>query len=367
MTGAPSMGISTRSTHSSAGAALQPPRTRAALRAATAALAGAAVLAASVAGATSAEARRGPTGPEQGPQNDFATAYAWSLLNPGAMPPDVNDFSCTPSPEHPNPVVLIHGTWDNAYATWSQLTPMLKQQGYCAYTFNYGDDESGLVGLPPGVYGTESLQKSGVQVAGFIDEVLAKTGAKKVDLVGHSQGGIQARLYLQDHGGADPEHPENNKVDKLIGLGSNNHGTTFSGLAALGQQIQDLGVPVMDIARFPLGDAGIDQAVGSPFFQHLNAFGETRPGIDYTMIATKYDWNVSPYRSQFMEKEAGSKVTNIDVQEYCGNDYSEHLSMTFSPNILNMVLKRLDGKPVDKGMTCATVMPFTGELGSLSS
>ncbi|RAV33473.1 esterase/lipase family protein [Corynebacterium heidelbergense] len=326
-----------------------------------------ALAATAAATAPEAAARRGPTNAPGTAQNDFATAYATSLLHPGAMPPDVNDWNCKPAPEHPNPVVLIHGTWDNAYATWSQLSPMLKAQGYCAYSFNYGDDESGLVGLPPGVYGTQTLRKSGDEVAGFIDEVLARTKAKKVDLVGHSQGGIHARLYVQDHGGADPQHPENNKVDKLIGLGANNHGTSFSGIAAIGQQIQDLGVPVMDIARFPLGDAGIDQAVGSPFFDHLNAEGDTRPGIAYTMIATRYDWNVSPFRTQFLASEPNSDVTNVTIQDYCGNDASEHLSMTFSPNVLDMVMKRLDGKPVDKNMQCKTVLPFTGEVGSLSS
>lgn len=337
------------------------------VKAATAMVAGAGIVAASIAGAGVADARRGPTGPAGAPQNDFATAYATSLLNPGAMPPDVNDWNCVPAPEHPNPVVLIHGTWDNAYATWSQLSPMLKKEGYCAYAFNYGDDESGLVGLPQGVYGTQTLRKSGEEVAGFIDEVLARTKAKKVDLVGHSQGGIHARLYVQDHGGADPSNPSANKVDKLIGLGANNHGTTFSGIAAIGQQIQDLGVPVMDIARYPLGDAGIDQAIGSPFFDHLNAQGDTRPGIDYTMIATKYDWNVSPYRTQFLAQEPGASVTNVTIQDVCPNDASEHLSMTFSPNVLDMVMKRLDGQPIDQDMQCAEVLPFTGERGALSS
>ena len=194
----------------------------------------AALMTTAVVVAPQADARRGPEGPVGPPAADFVTAYARSLLQPGLMPPEVNDWNCRPSPEHPRPVVLIHGTWDNAYATWSMLTPMLKREGYCAYALNYGDDESGWVGLPPGVYGTQTLRRSGDEVAAFVDEVIARTGRRQVDLVGHSQGGIQARLVVQDHGGAVPGHPELNTVRKVVGLGANNHGTTFAGLAALG-------------------------------------------------------------------------------------------------------------------------------------
>ena len=56
--------------------------------------------------------------------------------------------------------------------------------------------------------------------------MLAATGASKADLVGHSQGGMMPRYYLKFLGGAD-------KVNALVGLGPDNHGTTLSGLAKL--------------------------------------------------------------------------------------------------------------------------------------
>ena len=329
----------------------------------------AALMTTAVVVAPQADARRGPEGPVGPPAADFVTAYARSLLQPGLMPPEVNDWNCRPSPEHPRPVVLIHGTWDNAYATWSMLTPMLKREGYCAYALNYGDDESGWVGLPPGVYGTQTLRRSGDEVAAFVDEVIARTGRRQVDLVGHSQGGIQARLVVQDHGGAVPGHPELNTVRKVVGLGANNHGTTFAGLAALGGMLQDFGLPVMDAARLPLGDAGIDQGIGSPFFTHLNEHGDTRPGIDYTMIATRYDWNVAPYRGQFLAHEPGAEVTDITLQDGCPQDASEHLSMTFSPRALDEVLAALDDGDyrATHPPVCRPVAPFTGRLPDGSS
>lgn len=305
-----------------------PSRPRRGLRGLAAGVAAAAITAAAALSpaAPDAAARRGPTG-EAGPEaRDFATAYARSLAHPGMMPPDVNDWSCVPSPEHPRPVVLIHGTWDNAYATWSMLTPMLKEAGYCAYAFNYGDDESGLVG--------------------------------------HSQGGIQARLYVQDHGGANPADPSRNRVKNVVGLGANNHGTTFAGLAAMGSMLQDFGLPVMDAARLPLGDGGVDQGIGSPFFEELNRDGETRRGIDYTMIATRYDWNVAPYRGQFLEEEPGSSVNNITLQDGCASGKSEHLSMTFSPRVLDLVMEALDDGDYRSAHpdVCVPVAPFTGAL-----
>ena len=56
--------------------------------------------------------------------------------------------------------------------------------------------------------------------------VLAATGAAKVDLVGHSQGGMMPRYYLKFLGGAA-------HVDKLVALAPSNHGTTLDGLTAL--------------------------------------------------------------------------------------------------------------------------------------
>ncbi|CAM5231106.1 Alpha/beta fold hydrolase OS=Streptomyces tendae OX=1932 GN=F3L20_09145 PE=4 SV=1 [Streptomyces tendae] len=54
----------------------------------------------------------------------------------------------------------------------------------------------------------------------------AATGAAKVDIVGHSQGGMMPRHYLKFLGGAA-------EVNALIGIAPTNHGTTLGGLTAL--------------------------------------------------------------------------------------------------------------------------------------
>ncbi len=61
-----------------------------------------------------------------------------------------------------------------------------------------------------------------------MQKVLAATGAKQVDIVGHSQGGMMPRYYLRFLGGAA-------KVETLVGLAPSNHGTTVNGLFTLGR------------------------------------------------------------------------------------------------------------------------------------
>ena len=96
-------------------------------------------------------------------------------------PPGANDWSCQPSEDHPYPVVLVPGTFESMAKNWSTLSPRLKNQGYCVFALNYGETN--------GLDATGPVAESAKELAPFVDAVLAATGAKKVDLVGHSQGG----------------------------------------------------------------------------------------------------------------------------------------------------------------------------------
>lgn len=125
-------------------------------------------------------------------------------------PPGANDWSCKPSAEHPYPVILVPGTFESMAKNWSTLSPYLKSAGYCVFALNYGETN--------GVYATAPVANSAQELAPFVDAVRASTGAKKVDLVGHSQGGMMPRYYMGFLGGA-------NNVNKLIGIAPSNHGT----------------------------------------------------------------------------------------------------------------------------------------------
>ncbi|MEI5099730.1 alpha/beta fold hydrolase [Streptomyces sp. PmtG] len=257
---------------------------RRALRALTAALliAGAATLTPT---ATAAESRAASSAPSRG----------W------------NDYDCRPSAAHPRPVVLVHGTFGNSVDNWLVLAPYLVNRGYCVFSLDYGQ-------LPhvPFFHGLGPVEKSAGQLDGYVDKVLKETGAKEVDLVGHSQGGMMPRHYLKFLGGAA-------KVNALIGLAPDNHGTTLLGLTKLLPFFP--GIEDLLTAATP---SLADQIAGSPFLTRLNAGGDTVPGVSYTVIATRYDEVVTPYRSQFL---SGPNVRNVLVQDLCPVDLSEHVAI----------------------------------------
>lgn len=265
-----------------------------------------------------------------GPSTDsFATAFGFSLVAPNADTPGANDWSCRPSGSRPRPVVLVHGTWENRYDNWASLAPRLKADGYCVYALNYGDDADSALGLLPALKGTSDIAQSAKELATFVNAVRSSTGVEKVDIVGHSQGGLMARQYLKFEGGAS-------KVRRLVTLGATHHGTTLSGIGTLGNTLNLLGV-----AQPLLGQAAIQQVVGSSFLTTLNAGGDTLPGIDYTVIATKYDEVTTPYASTFLTAGPGATVQNITIQTGCPIDFSDHLSMSYGPRISAIVRKAL--------------------------
>lgn len=215
-----------------------------------------------------------------------------------------NDYSCKPSAAHPRPVVLVHGTLANSVDNWLALAPYLEHRGYCVFSLDYGQ----LPGVPF-FHALGPMDKSAEQLSAFVDKVLAATGAGKADLVGHSQGGMMPRYYLKFLGGAA-------KVNALVGIAPNNHGTTLSGLTKLLPYFP--GAEDLLTAATP---ALAQQIVGSEFMTRLNAGGDTVPGVHYTVIATQYDEVVTPYRTQFL---SGPDVKNVLIQDLCPLDLSEH-------------------------------------------
>ncbi|MBD0838087.1 esterase/lipase family protein [Streptomyces sp. TRM68416] len=218
-----------------------------------------------------------------------------------------NNWSCKPSAAHPRPVVLVHGTFGNSVDNWLGLAPYLTKRDYCVFSLDYGQ----LPGVPF-FHGLGPIDKSAEQLDAFVDRVLAATGAAEADLVGHSQGGMMPRYYLKFLGGAA-------EVNALVGIAPDNHGTTLSGLTRL--------LPYFPGAEDLLSTATpalADQIAGSAFLTKLNQGGDTVPGVRYTVIATKYDQVVTPYRSQYLD---GPGVRNVLLQDLCPVDLSEHLAI----------------------------------------
>ena len=234
----------------------------------------------------------------------FATVWG---VTPGVDPPGVNPASCTLTAAHPVPVVLVHGTWMDRSISWNVIGPALAQQGYCVYSLDYGRR------------GTQPIADSAKELATFVDSVLAKTGAGRVSIIGHSQGGMMPRQYIKFDGGLS-------KVDDLIGIAPSNHGTdsTFGNYSA----------------QYGDSPAAADQEAGSSFLRNLNAGDETPQGsgaqISYTVLETSHDEIVTPYTSAFLSGSAG-EVTNVLLQDKCPGDTFEHVALTDDPVVLQWV------------------------------
>jgi hypothetical protein len=222
---------------------------------------------------------------------------------PGVSPPGANDFSCR-SVLHPEPVILVHGTFGDMTVSWNLFSPALKAQGYCVFALD-------LVrrGMAP-------MDQSADKLAAFIDEVRTKTGAAKVSLVGHSQGGMLPR-YVAKFGG------KLGVIDDIVGLAPSSHGTTNPLAPPLG----GLGCP-----------ACAEQAAGSPFMKKLNASPEAPGPISYTVVSTTHDEVVTPYKSQAL---SGSTVTNVVLQRRCPDDITEHVGIIYDPVALQWTLNAL--------------------------
>jgi Lipase (class 2) len=154
---------------------------------------------------------------------------------------------------------------------------------------------------------------------------LAATGARKVSMVGHSQGGMMPRYYMKFLGGAP-------LVDDLIGLVPSNHGTK-----------NPLAVPAGVICP-----ACAQQVFGSAFLTNLNAGDETPGNASYTVVTTRYDEVVVPYLSAYLA--AAPQVTNVTLQDRCPLDFSEHLAIIYDPVALRWVKNALGRSgPADPG------------------
>ncbi|MQY30627.1 esterase/lipase family protein [Nocardia aurantia] len=289
---------------------------------------------------SAAHADPAPATPYPVPYNFIVDAAFAALRNIGGSAPGTNNWTCKPSAEHPEPVVLVHGFLANRNDNWQTLGPLLANNGYCVFALTYGNDNGGSsAGL---VGGLASMESSSHQLDAFVDKVLAATGASKVDIVGHSEGATMPYWYIKmDHG--------SEKVAKMIGLAPLVHGVGIAPGASTGSNTGSANGPAL--AEFPATSA---------FMQQLDAGGITVPGVAYTQLVTRFDEVVIPYTSGIIAEPG---VTNITVQDQCPQDFADHLSINSDPAAAADVLNALDPAHLQP-IPCTLVLPAVGAVGS---
>ena len=231
--------------------------------------------------------------------------------------PGANNWSCKPTQAHPEPVVLVHGTFGDRKHLLEKLSQTVHDNGFCVFSLDYGNR------------GIEDIATSAQTLKTFVDKVLAATGAQKVSMVGHSQGGMMPRYYIKFLGGKP-------KVDDLVGLVPSNHGTGDTG------PDNPITGPLLQM----LCPACLQQSAGSAFLTKLNAGDETPGKVSYTQITTRYDEVVTPYLSAYLAP--GPRTTNITLQDLCPSDLSEHVTIPTDSVAIQIVMNALTRKgPAD--------------------
>ncbi len=250
-----------------------------------------------------------------------------NLVTPGAPPPGANDWSCEPSARHPNPVILLHGGGSNQTSAWQTFAPLLANNGYCVFSLTYGVPFAPLPG------GLLPMERSARELSLFVDEVLRRTGAAKVDLLGHSEGTLMPSYYVRFLGGGP-------KVDKYVSLSPLWRGTTQVVVSTLYQLAEALGLSRLWDWLVGIVCGACNQFLrGSVFLSRLHARGIFDPTISYTNIMTRYDQAVIPYTSGIGH---GPNVHNIVLQDECLLDFSDHGGLLANHNAAGHVLAALD-------------------------
>src|SRR5918993_5525673 len=106
------------------------------------------------------------------------------------------------------PVLLIHGYMEDA-SVWNKWVDLLKKDGISAYpiTFKQSDDKCG------------SAADHAKELSNIIGQIKKDTGQNKVNIVGHSKGGLDARVYLANN---------TQNVANLIMIGTPNAGSPLA-------------------------------------------------------------------------------------------------------------------------------------------
>jgi triacylglycerol lipase len=159
-----------------------------------------------------------------------------------------------------NPIILVHGYIGGYGLTpWYRLKSRLIGWG-CPSNMIFEMRYSDVLG---------SNVDNAYELRNYVNYVLAVTGASKVDLIGHSMGGLSSRYYIRNLGGMY-------KVDDYVSLGTPQKGT----------YVAILGV---------LTEGGREMIPGSSFLNALNSGDETPGSVRYTAIYAYWDELVQPY------------------------------------------------------------------------
>jgi pimeloyl-ACP methyl ester carboxylesterase len=275
---------------------------------------------------------------QHGPQADGSWACLAAdppgIPNPGTALASVVTCNITAAAPPPPPatvtpkypVIIVGGTMAPEFYYW-ELEARLRADGYTVEFFEL--PKLGLIDIHDGAQ----------QLSYKVADVLLRTGAPKVNLIGHSQGGITSRTYVHDYGP--------NSVESLITLGSPHQGVHMQSGTLL-----ELASTVLFSCKAATPPPVCAQLLhGSALIKEINQRPAGDP-IYYTSFLTSNDVFVNPPSYGFMDNcdrtnAAGQALKcNVLVQDQCASNMVEHIGLAGNGVVYSGIRQALEHKPV---------------------
>jgi triacylglycerol lipase len=175
-----------------------------------------------------------------------------------------------------DPILFVHG-WNSNSSTWTTMVNRFAADGWTAAELNNWSYNT-----------SQSNATTASQIQTKVDQILAATGAAKVDLISHSMGGLSTRYYVKNLGGTA-------KVDDFVSLAGPNHGT--------------------NTAFFCFTTSCTQMRPGSSFLNALNSGDETPGAVDYGTWWSPCDEVINPDSSVLL---AGAVNTQTACLSHSG-------------------------------------------------
>ncbi|MGK5676664.1 lipase family alpha/beta hydrolase [Micromonospora sp. URMC 106] len=225
--------------------------------------------------------------------------------------PAGTDRPASPVATAANPVIVVGGLIGVSIA-YEPIAARLRADGFRVFVYQ-------LPGL-----GFGDIRDSARAFGAYVEQVRSVTGASRVDVVGHSEGGLVSRWYVKFLGGAAA-------VGRYVSLGSPQQGTY-----------------VANILRFVgLGScAGVvacqQMSIGSSFLADLNGGDDTPGAVRWTTVRTWQDELVRPVDNAVLADGA----TNVLIQAACPLRVVGHLGLVLDGTTYTVVRQALHDAPI---------------------
>ena len=228
--------------------------------------------------------------------------------SPAVFDPRATTSTLTSAGAHPlhcceRPMLLLHGFLTTPRVV-SRLAARLRRWGYCGHTVELG----GVFGR----FNARPVEDVARVVAERVEQLVYDHRCERIDLVGHSEGGLIGRYYVQRLNGAS-------RVGHLVTLGTPHRGTPWAYSGYLFGRV----VPSLQ-----------QMAPGSRLLRDLGDDSFPR-SVRLTSIYSESD-PFCPPSSCRLEVREGAHLKNVELPR------GGHLAFLFNASISSIICRELE-------------------------